>query len=50
MVILLMGNGGTDALGQYKTHGTILVEMGEDYEAAGKDDSINSSSRVYLGV
>ena len=28
----------------------ILVDMGEDYEAQGKDDSSNSSSSVYFGV
>ena len=28
----------------------ILVDMGEDYEAPGKDDSSNSSSSVYLEV
>ena len=28
----------------------ILVDMGEDYEAPGKDDGSNSSSSVYLGV
>ena len=28
----------------------ILVDMGEDYEAPGKDDSSNSSSSVYFGV
>ena len=28
----------------------ILVQMGEDYEVPGKDDSSNSSSSVYLEV
>ena len=28
----------------------ILVQMGEDYEMPGKDDSSNSSSSVYLEV
>ena len=28
----------------------ILVEMGEDYEAPGNDDSGNSSSSVYFGI
>ena len=28
----------------------ILLDMGEDYEAPGEDDSSNSSSSVYFGV
>ena len=30
--------------------GSILLDVGEDYEAPGKDDSSNSSSSVYFEV
>ena len=32
------------------TRQSILVDMGEDYEVPGKDDSSKSSSSVYFGV